>query len=97
MKVTNGSTTYNVTAIASSAFSSKTSLTTVDMSAATNLETIGTTAFAASNLSSIKIPAKLKTIGDQVFWFCSNLQTVDLSGAKLLRALVRMLLIHVAL
>lgn len=71
--------TYNekpVKEIAASAFKSCTA-TTIDLSEATNLTTIGESAFENSNITSLTIPSSITSIGDDAFASCRKLTKVN--------------------
>ena len=71
-----------VTSIGRNAFAACASLTTVDLSNASGLNTIGDSAFHSSGLTSITIPAAVTSIGKAAFTNCTSLATVDLSNAS---------------
>ena len=56
-----------VTAIGSKAFMSKSNLTSLDLSQAINLTQIGESAFGATGLTEVVIPAQVKTLGYRAF------------------------------
>ena len=58
---------YTVVSISAEAFKDKTNLTKVNLSSATHLESIGTSAFAGSGLTAISLPSSLKVINDNAF------------------------------
>ncbi len=83
--VENGGTTYNVTAIANSAFANCTHLTAVNIGS--NVETIGYRAFyGCDELTEVVIPDNVKTFGtvypnkSETFVGCSNLQSVTIGA-----------------
>ena len=65
-----------VTAINPNLFNGSSSLTSVDMTKATNLTTIGAAAFKYSGLTSVSIPATIQTIGNEAFNFINALESV---------------------
>ena len=62
-----------VTAIASKAFESQSNLKSLDLSQATNLTQIGESAFGATGLTEVVIPAQVKTLGYRAFGSISSL------------------------
>ncbi|NJB81272.1 hypothetical protein GGR97_000031 [Wenyingzhuangia aestuarii] len=82
---------YKVTAIANDAFKDNTDITSIDLSGATNLRSIGNSAFRNStNLQTVVIPSTVTSIGDYAFADTTNLevvvfseQTSDNSSAKI--------------
>ena len=70
--VTHDGTTYSVTSIGSSAFSSCSSLTSITIP--NSVTSIGNSAFSScSSLTSIVIPNSVMNIGDNAFSYCSAL------------------------
>ena len=64
------------------------SLTTIDLSGCTNLSAICDFAFDnCVNLTSVKLPSNLVTIGESAFSCCDSLTTVDLSGCTNLKTI----------
>src|SRR5574344_1224977 len=88
--VTNSGNTYNVTSIGNKAFFYS-GLTSIDLSAANGLQTIGVSAFEGCSAAIFKTttgsPATvvkydaLTSIGDNAFYNCKGLTTFDISGA----------------
>ncbi len=74
--VTNGATTYNVTAIEARAFLSSTDLTAVTIP--NSIRSIGYQAFYATGLRTVSIPNSITTIERATFSNCASLETVDL-------------------
>ncbi len=75
--VTNESTEYSVTSIGSSAFSSCTSLTEVNIPA--SVTNIGSSAFSSCYyLTAVTIPASVTNIGSSAFSWCSRLTAVTI-------------------
>ena len=70
-----------VKTIEAGVFAGCTNLTTVDLSEAESLDSIGAYAFQDSGLTSVCIPANVAEISLGAFYGCKNLQTVDLSKA----------------
>ena len=71
----------SVSAIADGAFSSNTSLTTVNASAS-RVSSIGYGAFAyCTSLRSVSLPSGKLTVGSSAFLYTSALKSIDLSGA----------------
>ena len=71
------STTYRVTQIGANAFINK-NITSVDFSAAANLQSIGSCAFSTNpNLTSITIPASVRSIGNRAFNSCVALERLE--------------------
>ena len=70
-----------LTSIGASAFSSCPALTSITLENSTVLETIGTSAFANTGLTSVKIPASIKTIGNSAFSNCMSLSEITLLEA----------------
>ena len=62
-------------------------LSTVDFSQATSLTSIGKSAFWNTHLTSVAIPPKVETIGDNAFGSISNLTQLDMSGADSLSSI----------
>src|SRR5574344_1011211 len=95
--VSNGGNTYNVTSIRDNAFYYCTGLTSIDLSKATNLQTIGNYALggctAATFITTTGSPATavkynaLTSIGDFAFYNCKGLTSFDISGAKSLTSI----------
>ncbi len=65
-----------VTTIGAHSFSALSNLTAVNLTAATELKSIGTYAFNLSGLTSITIPATVTQIDNAAFHTCSDLNTV---------------------
>ena len=73
----------SVTTICQSAFQSCTSLETIDLSNANNLESIGESAFHyCYNLAEISIPDSVKAIGTYAFFDCHALKNVTISTSS---------------
>src|SRR5574344_1428129 len=81
------STTYNVTSIEDDAFYN-TAITSLDLSGATNLKTIGIEAFysCSSLTGDITIPANVTSIGDNAF-YNTAITSLDLSRATNLQTI----------
>ena len=62
-------------------------LSTLDLSQATSLTSIGKNAFWSTHLTSVSIPPKVETIGDKAFGSISNLTQLDLSRADSLSSI----------
>ena len=69
----------SVTAIGEQAFNGCTSLTEVNISKNSKLETIGNRAFQQTNITSIAIPDSVTVIGKQAFNRCTSLKEVNIS------------------
>ena len=69
----------SVTAIGEQAFNGCTSLTEVNISKNSKLETIGNRAFQQTNITSIAIPDSVTVIGKQAFNRCTSLTEVNIS------------------
>ncbi|NIJ43838.1 hypothetical protein FHR24_000277 [Wenyingzhuangia heitensis] len=68
---------YKVTAIANDAFKDNTDITSIDLSGATNLKTIGASAFKnATNLKTVLIPDTVTSIGESAFADTTSLEVV---------------------
>lgn len=65
---------YNVTAIASSAFSNCYKIKSVTIEK--GLVSIGNYAFQGVNISNITLPSTLKSIGEYAFWYCNSLKSL---------------------
>ncbi len=75
--------TYKVIGIDEGAFKDCSSLASIDLSNATNLDYISYEAFSGcEGLTEITIPESVTEIGYAAFSNCDNLETVDLSKAK---------------
>ncbi len=78
----------NITSIPLTIFYYCTSLTTVDMENAKDLNSIEAFAFGlCSNLASVKLPANLTTIGDGAFEGCSALTSISLGDVTALKTI----------
>ena len=78
--VTYGGTTYSVTSIGGSAFSSCTGLASVTIP--NSITSIGDGAFYyCSGLTSMDIPNSVSYIGSSAFSYCSNLKSVDIPNS----------------
>lgn len=75
--VTNGSTTYNVTAIGDEAFMGS-DVTGVDFSNATHLTSIGDRAFFGLDIAEVVLPASLTSLGDDAFSGNDAVETVEI-------------------
>ena len=69
----------SVTAIGEQAFNGCTSLTEVNISKNSKLETIGNRAFQQTSITSIAIPDSVTVIGKQAFNRCTSLAEVNIS------------------
>ena len=77
-----------VTSIGAQAFRDCSALTTVEISDASQLESIGDNAFSScSALTSINIPDGVTSIGDVAFYGCSVLTTVEISDNSQLKSI----------
>ena len=73
-----------LTTIGDSAFSSCTSLTTIDLPG--SLTTIGDSAFSScTSLTTIDLPGSLTTIGDYVFQGCTSLSIVNMNITNIMK------------
>ena len=78
--VTNGGTTYSVTAIGSSAFRNCSDLTSVTIP--NSVTSIGSSAFySCSGLTSVTIPNSVTSIGNSAFYYCSGLTSVTIPNS----------------
>ncbi len=75
--VTNGSTTYNVTAIGDEAFMGS-DVTGVDFSNATHLTSIGDRAFFGLDIAEVVLTASLTSLGDDAFSGNDAVETVEI-------------------
>lgn len=73
-----------ITAIPDYAFYYCSSLTTLDLTKATSLESIGTYAFYRSGLTSFVAPASLKSIASEAFATSYSLESIDLGSIETL-------------
>ena len=71
-----GNTTYKVVGIAKEAFMNC-AVTSIDLSNASNLEYIGDWAFSGRGISTIKIPSRVNSIGEAVFYKCNSLKQIE--------------------
>ena len=70
----------NIVSISPDAFKDHTELTTLDLSEATSLKTIGSNAFDGTNIDSVILPENVESVGAGAFANCLNLTDADLVG-----------------
>lgn len=79
-----GDSTYtvpsNIVSISADAFKGHSELTTLDLSEATSLETIGDNAFEGTGISSVVLPDSVTYVGSGAFKDCANLTIADITG-----------------
>lgn len=79
-----GDSTYkvpsNIVSISADAFKGHDELTTLDLSEAVNLKTIGANAFEGTGISSVVLPESVTYLGAGAFKDCPNLVSADISG-----------------
>ncbi len=68
----------SVTVIGENAFTKCTNMTSVDLSNAIGLETIGKSAFKGTPINAITLPTSVTSIGDSAFESCGELTTVHI-------------------
>ena len=74
-----------VVEIPADAFKDNTSITSIDLSKATNLKTIGDEAFAGMNITELTIPGNVETVGRRIVEECSSLTSLTIEeGVKTL-------------
>ena len=74
-----------VVEIPADAFSGNTSITSIDLSKATNLKTIGNVAFGFMNIKELTIPGNVETVGSWIVEGCSSLASLTIEeGVKTL-------------
>lgn len=74
-----------VVEIPADAFRDNTSITSIDLSKATNLKTIGNLAFAYTNIKELTIPGNVETVGQWIVEGCSSLASLTIEeGVKTL-------------
>ena len=74
-----------VVEILAEAFKDKTSITSIDLSGATNLKTIGNVAFGFTNIKELTIPGNVETVGRWIVEGCSSLTSLTIEeGVKTL-------------
>ncbi len=74
-----------VVEILAEAFKDKTSITSIDLSGATNLKTIGNVAFGFTNIKELTIPGNVETVGRWIVEGCSSLASLTIEeGVKTL-------------
>lgn len=77
-----GECTFDLTEIGQNAFYANNKIQSVTFAEDSKLKTIGGSAFYATNISSVEIPASVTTIGDNAF-FISNFKTAKFKRADL--------------
>ena len=70
----------NIVSISPDAFKDHTELTTLDLSEATSLKTIGSNAFDGTSIDSVILPESVESVGAGAFANCLNLTNADLVG-----------------
>lgn len=74
-----------VVEILAEAFKGNTSITSIDLSGATNLKTIGNVAFGYTNIKELTIPGNVETVGKWIVEECSSLTSLTIEeGVKTL-------------
>ena len=74
-----------VVEILAGAFKDNTSITSIDLSGATNLKTIGNVAFGFTNIKELTIPGNVETVGRWIVEGCSSLTSLTIEeGVKTL-------------
>ena len=74
-----------VVEILAEAFKNNTSITSIDLSGATNLKTIGNVAFGFTNIKDLTIPGNVETVGRWIVEGCSSLASLTIEeGVKTL-------------